>query len=150
MVATRSWRGLCLTVKALQLVFLEDDVEDASHAIWVVFSRWVGDDLHPVNGACRDLLEERVLGGPGQSGRPSIDEDWTCDEPRSDTLPSMSTATEGTLTNSSLAVPPAAERSFPTLNTRRSMSISRELASSTTTASSKALMRGLRAMVPAS
>ena len=74
----------------------------------------------------------------------------TCEEPRSDTLPSMSTATEGTLTSSSLAVPPAAERSFPTLNTLRSMSISRELASSTTTASSKALTRGLRAMLPAS
>ena len=75
MVATRAWSGLGLPVEALQLVFLKDDVEDASHAIRIVFRRRVGDDLHPVNGACWNLLEERVLGGTGQSGRPSIDED---------------------------------------------------------------------------
>ena len=75
MVPPSARRGLCLTVKALQLVFLEDDVEDASHAIRIVLRRWIGDDLHPVNGARRDLLEERVLGGTGQSGRPAIDED---------------------------------------------------------------------------
>ena len=74
----------------------------------------------------------------------------TFDDPLKEMLPSISTETEGTLTSNSLAVPPAADRSLPTLKTRRSMSISSVLASSNTIASSRLLIRDCSWMTPAS
>ena len=72
-VASSSRGRLGLAVKALQLVLFEHDVEDARHAIGIVFGRGVGDDFHAVNGARRNLFEEGVLRRAGQSGGPAID-----------------------------------------------------------------------------
>ena len=82
-------------------------------------------------------------------GRPSM-RICTWDEPLSETFPSISTVTEGTFTSNSLAVPPAADRSFPTRNTRRSINISRELSSAMTSASSRSFTLGLRVITPIS
>ena len=49
-----------LAVFAFELVFFEDDVEDACHAFGVVFGGGAGDDLDPVDAACGNLFKQAL------------------------------------------------------------------------------------------
>ena len=59
--------GLKLTADPFQLVLFQDDVEDAGRAIGVEAGRRVGDELHSVDGARRQRLQEGFPGPACQS-----------------------------------------------------------------------------------